>query len=102
MQLNKPASLGSMGQVQQIGVETADIGRIGQLASTIEQVSRLARNQHDWPGRAEVHHLIRRQQQTALQMLPDTTRRADRLAPLKIGQVEYQHAMMSGPTRSNL
>lgn len=48
--LNQLTSLGSMGQVQRIGIKAAGIGRVRQVVEAIQQVGRLARDQHDQPG----------------------------------------------------
>ncbi len=41
------ASLGSMRQVQRVGIEATGIGQVCQVADTMEQIRRLARDQHD-------------------------------------------------------
>jgi hypothetical protein len=73
------ASLGSMGEVLWVSIEAAGIGRVRQIADTMEQVRRLAGNQHDGPSRAKAHDFIGRQQRAALQMLPGAAGRAARL-----------------------
>jgi hypothetical protein len=39
-----------MGQVQGVGIEAAGIGRVLQVAGSMEQAGRLPGNQHDRPG----------------------------------------------------
>lgn len=56
--------------MQRVGIETAGVGGIREIAGTVKQVGRLAGDQHDRPGRTEAHDLIERQHRTALQMLP--------------------------------
>jgi hypothetical protein len=68
-----------MGEVLWVSIEAAGIGRVRQIADTMEQVRRLAGNQHDGPSRAKAHDFIGRQQRAALQMLPGAAGRAARL-----------------------
>ena len=70
-----------MGQVQRVRIEAAGIGWVSEVADAIEQVRGLTRHQHDRPGRAEAHDLIRCQQGPALQMFPGAAGRAAGLAP---------------------
>jgi hypothetical protein len=81
VRLEQLASLGSVGQVQRVGIEATGIGGVRQVADTVQQVWRLTGNQHDRPSRAEAHDFIGRQQRTALQMLPGARGRTAGLAP---------------------